>query len=332
MDIVITTIFPPSTGAKKITAELAARGGTLWVVGDRKGPPAYDLPHTRFYSIEAQLQLPFELARILPERHYARKNLGYLAAMQARPEYLVETDDDNIPLDTFWEPRARQLPAERLAHPGWFNVYSLFTAHHIWPRGLPLQKVQGASRPALSAPAPTECLIQQGLANGDPDVDAVYRMTQPLPVNFNDRASVVLAAGTWCPFNTQNTTIYREAFPFLYLPTYCSFRMTDIWRSFVAQRCLWETGGSLSFGRATVYQERNEHDLLRDFEQEIPGYLKNDKIREVLEGATLKPGRAWSRGIENQTLCYEALVQAGIFPKEELPLLAAWSKDVLSLA
>jgi hypothetical protein len=30
--------------------------------------------------------------------------------------------------------------------------------------------------------------------------------------------------------------------PLLYLPSHCCFRMTDIWRSFIAQRCLWELG------------------------------------------------------------------------------------------
>ena len=117
--------------------------------------------------------------------------------------------------------------------------------------------------------------IQQGLANQNPDVDAIYRLVLPLPLDFVEAAPVALGKGAWCPFNSQNTTWWSEAFPLLYLPFHCSFRMTDIWRSFVAQRIAWENGWSILFHNATVFQERNEHSLIRDFEEEIPGYLNN---------------------------------------------------------
>ena len=48
--------------------------------------------------------------------------------------------------------------------------------------------------------------------------------------------------------------------------------MTDIWRSFVAQRILQENDWAVLFHAPTVSQERNEHDLMRDFADEVPGY------------------------------------------------------------
>ena len=47
--------------------------------------------------------------------------------------------------------------------------------------------------------------------------------------------------------------------------------MTDIWRSFVVQRILWENEWRLSFHSLTAYQERNAPSLMRDFEDEISG-------------------------------------------------------------
>ena len=47
--------------------------------------------------------------------------------------------------------------------------------------------------------------------------------------------------------------------------------MTDIWRSFVAQRIAWTNNWSVLFDEPTVWQERNEHDLMRDFRDEVPG-------------------------------------------------------------
>ena len=334
-DIIVTTIAPPTIGTKLISSELQQRGGTLWVVGDRKGPLSYDLPHTRFYDIEAQSQLPFHLVRLLPEGHYARKNAGYLLAIQNGATCLVETDDDNIPQASFWLPRSPSITTNHVKHPGWFNVYREFSEGRIWPRGFPLEKIQQSfARPTKpeSAASARECLIQQGLANGNPDVDAVYRLVCPLPVEFNSRSPVSLARGCWCPLNSQNTTFFQPAFPLLYLPTSCSFRMTDIWRSFVAQRCLWEMESAVCFTEPTVYQERNEHHLLRDFEDEIPGFLNNDQIRRLLESLELRKGRSLQIVSENLLICYEALVCGEILSRKELLLVEAWNRDLASLA
>ena len=176
-----------------------------------------------------------------------------------------------------------------------YRLYLEFSDGRIWPRGFPLEAIQHSLARGLepeSAGSARECLIQQGLANRNPDVDAIFRLVCPLPVQFNRRSPVSLARGCWCPFNSQNTTFFQPAFPLLYLPTFCSFRMTDIWRSFVAQRCLWEMESAVCFTEPTVYQERNEHNLLRDFADEIPGFLRNDQIRGLLESLELRKGRS----------------------------------------
>ena len=76
---------------------------------------------------------------------------------------------------------------------------------------------------------------------------------------------VWLGPETWCPFNSQSTWWFPVAYPLMYLPSRVSFRMTDIWRGFVAQRCLWELGKGIVFHAAEVVQRRNPHALLRDF-------------------------------------------------------------------
>jgi hypothetical protein len=68
---------------------------------------------------------------------------------------------------------------------------------------------------------------------------------------------------------------------------------------------------------------------MRDFEDEIPGYLSNDKIRRTLEALQLNSGP--SRVGDNLLYCYKALVREGIFPKEELVLLSAWIEDTANI-
>jgi hypothetical protein len=148
-------------------------------------------------------------------------------------------------------------------------------------------------------------------------------------ITFRNDPSVVVPPGTWCPFNSQTTWWWPVAFPLLYLPSCCSFRMTDIWRSFVAQRCLWEFGAGVVFHAPEVVQQRNTHVLLRDFEDEIPGYLANERMVSILGGLSLGRGPA-SVG-SNLLRCYEALVGQGFLPSAEMPLVEAWLRDLGSL-
>jgi hypothetical protein len=180
----------------------------------------------------------------------------------------------------------------------------------------------------VTAPA-VACPIQQGLADGNPDVDAIFRLVLPLPMTFGRKPPIALRRGAWCPFNSQNTTWWPAAYPLLYLPAHCSFRMTDIWRSFVAQRICWENDWSISFHAATVVQDRNEHDLMRDFSDEIPGYLNNRAITDGLASLDLRAGRAHLP--ENLRRCYGLLVRMNVVGEGELPLLDAWLSDLADL-
>src|SRR5256886_7991772 len=166
------------------------------------------------------------------------------------------------------------------------------------------------------------CPIQQGLADGNPDVDAIYRITLSLPQTFRRDISVALGPGSWCPFNSQNTAWWPDAYPLLYLPAHCSFRVTDIWRSFVAQRISWANDWHILFHGPDVTQERNPHNLLRDFADEIPGYLQNRAICEAL--AQLELPRGTTHIADNLRTCYQALVIGGWLPDAELKLLEDW--------
>jgi hypothetical protein len=208
------------------------------------------------------------------------------------------------------------------------NVYRYFTEVNIWPRGLPLDAVQD-ELPQPAASIEVDCPIQQGLADDNPDVDAIYRLVLPLPQKFVQDRDVALGAGVWCPFNSQNTAWWRCAFPLLYLPAYCSFRMTDIWRSFVAQRIAWENGWSLLFESPSVVQDRNDHHLLRDFQDEIPGYLHNRAMAAALEALPLKAGEEHIAA--NLLACYETLVEREWVGERELTLVEAWIADLRSL-
>jgi hypothetical protein len=328
MIAVITTIAEPTESVRKLSCHLGPSGSLLVAVGDKKGPSKFDLEGSVFLSLDKQLTLPYKLARLLPTAHYARKNLGYLWAFSQGAPCIYETDDDNAPNEK-WGLRQLAARAKSIQCADWVNVYRFFSDDKmIWPRGLPLSRIYACNdgidmvaAPEIAMDAP----VQQGLADLSPDVDAVWRLVCDRPFFFRQGPNVYLQPGAWCPFNSQNTWWWPEAYVFMYLPSYCSFRMTDIWRSFIAQRCLWAIGKGVLFFAADVVQERNFHNLQKDFEAEIPGYNGNDRMIDILNRLTLEPGVEYA--VHNLLACYQALIEAQIFPEKEFELVEAWAAD-----
>jgi hypothetical protein len=326
---VITTIQDCTSAVKALSGKLRAVGGELLVIGDEKGPVCFSQEGAIFYSLQAQRELNFKLAMILPTGHYCRKNLGYLLAIKNGAIQIYETDDDNAP-NANWRLRKKAVEAVMGKSTEWLNAYHFFSEQLIWPRGFPLDEIHGAEIVGTeTGQQQFVSSIQQGLANGSPDVDAVWRLVLDQPIEFDSNASLYVPPGSWCPFNSQSTWWWPEAYPLMYLPSHCSFRMTDIWRSFVAQRCLWELGHGVVFHAPEVFQERNPHNLMRDFSDEISGYLRNKELVRILQALNLDSGEG-AQG-RNLLACYQALIAAGFFPEKELQLVTAWLDDLVAL-
>lgn len=314
---VITTINEPTKAVKEFAKRIP-----LIVIGDEKTNGWAYCEVTDFEYYPSSRILPFSYQP--PLNSYARKNLGYLLAMQQGAYCIYDTDDDNIPNEN-WKLRERESWAMQvIMKKGWCNVYDAFQdKYKIWPRGLPLTEVNNLL--LMGEPYEIKSPIHQGLADNSPDVDAIWRLTRGEYISFEYQRSVYLPPGTWSPFNSQTTWWFKEAFPLMYLPQYCTMRMTDIIRSFVAQRCLWEMGYGVVFhSPSEVVQERNPHDLMKDFEDEILGYLHNDEIKIALDGLYLSGNDV----LVNMADCYCELVRIGILPDGELYHLDCWMHDV----
>jgi hypothetical protein len=329
---VITTIQKPTSSVYRLVDRLSAAGAKLIVAGDSKGPFSFEGRKGEpwpvvFLSLADQVQSGFRLAESLPTKHYARKNIAYLYAIRAKAECIYETDDDNAPNDT-WQIRKERVSEGfyvGASESRWVNVYRYFSEDIIWPRGLPLDEIRRPP-PKATPLKPLRAPVQQGLVNGSADVDAIWRLVMDRDFHFDNRPSIHLEPGNWCPFNTQTTWWWPVVYPLLYIPSYCSFRMCDIWKSFVAQRCLWAMGMGVVFHAPEVFQDRNPHDLMRDFRDEIPGYEQNRLIAKILDGLDLVQGEEAVGN--NLRACYAILIEHGVFPEKEIILVDAWLKDL----
>lgn len=320
--IVITTIQEPT---EAVRAFAALPHWQVVVVGDKKTPASWQLSGAVYLSPAAQKKYDFGL----PWNSYCRKMIGYLYAIQNGATHIAESDDDNIPCDNWGFPKHEGELAEydrnvydTVPRSGFINVYKYFTDRNIWPRGLPLTHIKKNPPAALLRATDEQVGVWQGLADEDPDVDAIYRLTDGAACVFNRRAPVVMGRGAICPFNSQNTFFKRELFPLMYLPVTVAPRFSDILRGYVAQPVMWARGYLLGFTAANVIQRRNTHDLLADFQDELQGYFFNEAllakiIRAVKEGKSIA---------QNMRAVYAALVKCGVCRKTEIKYLNRWLK------
>ena len=101
--------------------------------------------------------------------------MGYLRAIQLGAEEIYETDDDNEIVSGQLPNLARGYYVYDGTNRTVVNPYAYFGYPSIWPRGYPLDQI----RPEMDAEAFSRVgakpHILQGLADKDPDVDAIFR-------------------------------------------------------------------------------------------------------------------------------------------------------------
>jgi hypothetical protein len=183
-------------------------------------------------------------------------------------------DDDNIPYEG-WGQHVRigqetevnyfttDLPA--------FDPVGATNHNHLWHRGFPLQLLpkRDYSKKIKKKIKPD---VQADFWNGDPDIDAVCRMEHAPECKF-DKGCFPIASNRLSPFNSQNTFISGK-----WLKDYFLFphvgRMDDIWASYYVEA----KGCNVMYDKASVYQARNVHDLVKDMKAEYMGYENNLKI------------------------------------------------------
>ncbi|GFN84256.1 conserved uncharacterized protein [Plakobranchus ocellatus] len=329
--IVITTLSPP-TDDVKFLASLS--GWRVVVVGDVATPHNWSHPNCMFLGLEQQKKLGYFTADLIPEKSYSRKNIGYLYAIQHGAKVIYETDDDNRPLyglerfDYSSEFSALEFSGRDL-----FNPYHHFGQSTLWPRGFPLSAIgQVSERMTYRMPRYKQTpLIQQGIVNGDPDMDAIFRLTRKrvdhaLNVHFDPAApTAVLPAGVYSPFNSQNTLFHYDAFWALLIPTATTMRVCDIWRSYWAQRLLWEIGGSLAFYPPNAYQKRNSHSYLLDAMDELQLYTDTEKLIDFLRQWVCHPHLSFYGCVKALTF---DLVVAGLWNTRDAKVTKTWLADL----
>ena len=156
-----------------------------------------------FLSSQDQNLLDVTFVQNLPWNTFGRKNVGYLYAIANGAKVIWDFDDDNalkfwlkkaspddvLEIDSFIENLddiQKVQPVLEDSKVPVFNPYpSLGSEAKCWPRGFPLDQIlQSQNHHMESVNKSVKFGVLQSLADYQPDVDAIYRLTQKTPFNF----------------------------------------------------------------------------------------------------------------------------------------------------
>jgi hypothetical protein len=211
-------------------------------------------PNLIYLSVSDQKLLAKESssAGLIQFNHFGRKNVGifwgrahpiqplwkeeYLMAIMNCAVVIYNTDDNNklvgnslVYSSETASPDIVQVSTDALT----YNPYRLFNPSLpvIWPRGLSLKYVKDIAFDKAKMDRPDQevapaCAVQQLLADNNPDVDAIYRLMQPLPMHFSHPQPTCYAmpSRTFVPYNAQAMLHHYSMFWGLLIP------MTVHWR------------------------------------------------------------------------------------------------------
>jgi hypothetical protein len=223
-------------------------------------------------------QTRFRVSETLGWNCIQRRNIAVLRAIELGVNSITTIDDDNYPVNNVW---FDQLPDPAIIRglssvSGWWDPGTLCRPE-VTHRGYPLsQRHMNAFYDTKVEHIDARIGVWASLWLGDPDIDAVERITLR-PTVQNVAHSQILAPGTWAPFNSQATTIRRELAPLLFMWPGVG-RYDDIWASYLARAVMDPLGWRVGYGFPLVRQDRNEHDLVTDLENELFGMRWTDVL------------------------------------------------------
>lgn len=339
--IVVAALGAPTAHIQALTR---VSGWQVLAVAGENTPADWKVAGAIFLSMDDQAALGYRISAHLPDSNYLRKNIGYLFAIQHGAQVIFDADekesvigeDLDSKFDVYLQGRrARRDPIlqfRTLPNRTVVNPFIHFGQKSVWPRGYPLEFVEEiAPDISYSEVFPGKQFIQQGLANGLPDIDSIFYNTRRsrnghISINFDTNAPpVALPHGTMAPCNAFNTLFHSAAFWGLMLPVTLSPKAADIVRCYWAQRILWEVGGIMVIYPPTVVREDSGMPL--SFVDEKDLYAESRRLVEFLvKWRSTKP-TLFDRIIH----LTHSMAEEGFWGAIDVKLTVDWLTDLLSV-
>jgi hypothetical protein len=278
--IVTTTINKPTKATLKFCKIAKEKNWIFVIVGDIKTPhdeyKKLENDNIIYLTPEKQERLYPELSNIIGWKSIQRRNIGFVYAYHKGADIIATVDDDNIPYDNWGDNIliGSEIEIDLYENIGcpYFDPISPTNHSDLWHRGFPIEYLSFKNNIEYKGKIKRKILIQADFWDGDPDIDAICRLSKKPIVKFESFKP--FGSNQLAPFNSQNTFIARDVIPYYAVLPHIG-RMDDIWGSYIAQFYFPQ---SVVYSQATVYQDRNLQDLVTNLENEIIGYRNTHKL------------------------------------------------------
>lgn len=271
----------------------------------------------------------------IPRNSDNRRNVGYLMALRDGADIVISIDDDNycLPGVDFVgthvsairdKVSSSHLQLDRVSTSRWFNNCSLLWPTVGHPRGFPYFARENCSTWNVAhEDNKLEVCINEGLWLGDADLDAISWIAGPKKVTRHQPpASIVLGEDSWCPINSQNTAVRRDAMAAYYFVL--DPRFGDIFGGYFALKCAKRLGLTARFGTPLVEHKRNTHHYLSDAQREIDSIVMLEKLLP-----SLLEYRLSGSSFGDAYLCLADFIaeQGAVWYVETARLMRQWAKS-----
>lgn len=276
--IITTTINRPTKATIKFCKK---KNFDFLIIGDLK------TPHTEYINLTKkfknviylhprdQERLFEKLSKAIGWNCIQRRSIGFVYAYKKNYEIIASVDDDNIPYEDWgkniYVGKKIVVNLYDVQSPV-FDPLSVTNTKHLWHRGYPIEYLQRRHKISYLGKKSRKVMVQADLWDGDPDIDAIARMTYKPIVKYKKLKPY--ASNKISPFNSQNTFLHKDVLKYYMMLPFVG-RMDDIWPSYLIQK---NFPNSLVYCQASVYQERNPQDVIRNLENEIFGYRNTSKF------------------------------------------------------
>lgn len=272
--IITTSINSPTEAIRKFDENPEWE---LIVIGDKKTPSDYNLKNGIYISPEQQEEYDKSLSDAIGWNCIQRRNFGFLKAFELGADIIATIDDDNIPLENWGENllvskkiKIDSYESDEIA----FDPIFVTKYKYLWHRGFPIQLLP--KRNYKKTEKIIEIDVQADFWNGDPDIDAICRIEHSPNCEFETEI-FPFTSNKFSPFNSQNTFLTKKIIKDYFMFPFIG-RMDDIWASYYVE----SLGYKVAYNCATVYQDRNDHNLINDMKKEYIGYENNFELLKKL--------------------------------------------------
>lgn len=248
---------------------------------------------------------------IIPEKCHAETSFGFLVACEEEPDFVIELDDDVLPVldcdivrqharNLFWSDGTTVYCKGK-----WYNAIENLKLNMnaaIFARGHPYAP-ETRDLDYFWENSGNKCVLNMGLWMGCLDLDALTALHHGgLDGRYNignvnlKRNKVILDEGTYSPICSMNCSFVPEIIPAFY-QLYMNFlgidRFDDVWSGIFLKKVADHLKRKICIGAPVVFHNKRPRNVFNDIKKELEGMIIHETLWKMVDSVFLDGKTFW---------------------------------------